>query len=198
MMFLFLIFSACSNEEQLSNEQFDDFRLTFLEGKDFEQQKESFKKLTNPEMKMLWLSKLNSLSKQNLPSDVQDLISQLSDNILKNGFNPITPDKDLIKTSENLFRLVPSTDLKQMFFSLEDYTYPNQFDINSGYLEPEFGNKNLLERNATTSSKAPDCNCSWTCGSDCEPLYCSTRNCNETSWGCGFLWLGSCKKKAIL
>lgn len=53
--------------------------------------------------------------------------------------------------------------------------------------------KYALIQVAPQSALRKSCNCSWTCDSAFSgPIACYHENCNETSSGCGFLWLYSC------
>lgn len=199
-IFTLLLFNSCSDDSQNDvNQQLElvDFRKTFI-SKDFFRQKEEFLNLSESEKSRLWVSKLNQVKSNDLPKEHMELLSRLIILLEDNSYDNLSTNEEFIYISKRFFEITPFSDLNNIFSNLEDYTFRGGFDEKSGFIEFENDFQTKSKTKASLMFFAlPDCNCSWTCASECNP-YCTTKNCNETSTGCGFLWLQSCKKKAIL
>ncbi|MDB9836462.1 bacteriocin fulvocin C-related protein [Flavobacteriaceae bacterium] len=144
----------------------------------------------------LWLSKIEHIKSLSLPNDHLNLISELEIELKKFGYDKLHLSEGFLKMAEKLFNEVPSEDISQMFFQLEDYNYQNSYDIESGFYSFESLNLTLLKNRQTKSiqSKSSSCNCRWLC-SNLE-IYDYHNDCEETSHGCGLFWLWSCTDKA--
>lgn len=201
MCVVFIHVNSCSDDSPGNFTQpleLNNFRESFL-SKDFLKQKEEFLQLSNFNKSKLWIEKLKQVKGNNLPKEYGELIDKLIFLLETNLYDKLPENQDFVVLSQRFFEITPFTDLNNIFSNLDDYVFRGKFDEKSGFVEFEtFENQQQNKSEASfLMFMLPDCNCSWTCASDCNP-YCTTKNCSVTNVGCGFLWLQSCKKKAIL
>lgn len=187
---------SCSNENDNATHTETQLRSAFLKDKDYQTVKSEYSILESSIKTELWLEKLTQLRNLNLSEShnnlIKDLINQLQDES--------TDDNKISSIAVALAKITPEQDFLMMFGSLDDYKLgaDGSFHDNIISLDLQHSLKNLESYSktlkATSSNKAlPDCNCSWTC--DWYNNGYSNTNCNETTTGCGFLWLQSCVEK---
>ena len=195
MMLIFAgIIASCETEKEYNVET----RYLFVQNKDIFEQKEDFNLLSDGEQSSLWLSKIEQLKNLKLPHDHLNLISELEIELKNFGYNNLHLSKHFLSITEKLFNEIPSEDIYQMLFTLEDYNFPEEgYHFESGYysFEPsDFLSKKLRAERPLQTKKGSDCNCRWLCSGS--GVYDYHRNCVPTSHGCGLFWLWSCTDKA--
>jgi hypothetical protein len=189
-----LLFTACSENQNEVPQNSEQLRAAFLAQKNYQQVKMDYFSLEESTKKELWLEKLNQPKKLDFSEEHIILIQELSDHLSQEAsdLNKITA------LAVELAKITPEQDFLMMFGNLEDYQPRNDGGFHDDLISVELQESLLsigsLEKNIkSVSGKTPDCNCSWTC-SWYNNGYSNT-NCNETTTGCGFLWLQSCIEK---
>ncbi|WP_314235335.1 bacteriocin fulvocin C-related protein [Capnocytophaga sputigena] len=204
----FCLFISCSKTQNNDNEnnksEVKDFRTEFIENKSSEEILNDFNQASFEVKQKLWIEKMNHLLKQDFNSDIKKNIKIIKDFIEDFGdkdkyqlFNEAT-----IKLAES----IPYEDFYLMFESLNDYNYSGNFigknkvsenfiddiaKLKTSYYIGGYSDSDMTTAIPPMLTKR-DCNCKW-CLSE---LYMEpTKNCNETSWGCGFLFLQSCNSR---
>ena len=185
------IIASCITEKE---EEVVETRINFIENKNVFEQKESFNLLSSEERSSLWISKIDQIKELDLPKNHIDLINQLEYELKKNGYNELHLNERFLSITKILFNEIPSEDIYQMFFTLEDYNFPKEgYNFKSGFYSldaSDFLSEKTNMEKASFSSKRRACNCRWLCSGS--GIYDYLRNCDRTSYGCGLLWLWSC------
>jgi hypothetical protein len=173
-------------------------RSSFVQGKSKYEQKEHYQKLNFEAKKGLWSNKITQLIGQDLPLEHAGLIQQLRERIVRSVSEAeLSSDMELQRIAIELAQLTPESDFISMFNQLEDYRFSGNFEYSGegsnivNNLRADFSAK--ISTNNPRLPDLPACNCNWTCGSYGED--CTHDNCEETSSGCGFLWLFSCRHR---
>lgn len=178
VLFVCWILASCTNTDSELVET--SLRKRVLEtGK----QKETFQSYSPSDQTDIWLDKFNQLGKiTNLPPKVKQAILAIKRELEKVGYKELYKTEEFVSNTLLLEEMVPRNDLIAMFSSLEDYYYSGHF--NHPYPEVE-----IFRTQDDTAAKAA-CDCRWTCASS------TNTSCQSTQFGCGFMWLQSCNKKA--
>lgn len=191
---LILLFTACSDNQNEVLQNSEQLRAAFLAQKNYQQIKKDYLALEESTKNELWLEKLNQLKQLDLSEEHKILIQELSDQLGRD-----TSDLKMITAlAVELAKITPEQDFLMMFGNLEDYQPRNDGGFHDDLISVEL-QESLLSISSpekevkSLSGKTPDCNCSWTC--DWYNNGYSDTNCNETTTGCGFLWLQSCVEK---
>jgi len=189
-----LLFTSCSDQQSDLLQETSELRATFLTGKEYRQVKTDYSSLKDSAKNDLWIEKLNQLKGLHLSPNHDNLIDNLTQQLKDDS-------SDLEKISllaVELAKITPEYDFLMMFGSLEDYSPKNNGGFHDNVISIDL-QENLLKlgslekkKNINITGSSPDCNCSWTC--DWYNNGYSNTNCNETTTGCGFLWLQSCEE----
>ena len=186
-----LIYLSCSKENDNTGSEPTSLRESFINNSTESQQKIAFQKLSDKDKASLWIEKMNHLKNLNLPNEHISLINDLLNELTNNGYLSNQNNSETINITKKLFEITPAEDLKSMFFSLNDYSYPGNFDLSSGYLNFTDSNSNLqkISKSVNNKTNTEECTCRWTCSES------GHTNCTETNVGCGLLWLWSCTRR---
>lgn len=190
-----LLIVSCSSEDSNNSNQnykISTLRANLTENKTISEIKEKYSSIVSEDKISVWQDKLEQLKSLDLPSENLILINELSKE-LKN-YNVSKEIDGINAIAKSLANITPIEDYVKMFASLENYQFTDKFEGSAMAIDyfDSFEVKNDFEfKLESSTSKRPDCNCRWTCGE----VSGSHSNCNETSIGCGFLWLGSCTGK---
>ncbi len=196
LVVVILLFTSCSNPENELAQETSQLRATFMKDKEYEQVIKDYSNLENSVKISLWMEKLNQLKSLNLSENHMILIQKLSQQLKEDSANM----EEITSLAIDLAKITPEHDFMMMFGNLDDYSPKVNGEFHDNFISIEL-QENLLnigafEKNlkkTSLSGKVPDCNCSWTC--DWYNNGYSNTNCNETTTGCGFLWLQSCDEK---
>jgi hypothetical protein len=192
---LFLIVLSCKRD--VSQDITSSKRSEFTKGKNVEVIKADYTILPVQSKKTLWIEKIQQIITQKLPSQQLAIIKELETELLRGDcdFTSFSRNTKIQEIGIRLASITPKEDFINMFVSLNDYQYKNAFvgkDICVDCIKDmESDSKNLGNTNGTLQVRLADCNCNWTCGQGDQ----TTSDCKPTSIGCGFLWLGSCRKR---
>lgn len=188
--------SSCSDNQNDLSHDTNQLRSIFLKDKDYNHVKKDYLSLENSVKTDLWIEKLNQLQNSNLPENHKNLIQELTIE-LKSGNSNETKLRSL---AIELAKITPEHDFLMMFGALEDYSPKIDGGFHDDFISIELqenlqsiGSFNEKAKTNLTGKALPECNCSWTC--DWYNNGYSDTNCNETTTGCGFLWLQSCDEK---
>lgn len=196
--FLFaLLFHSCNEPMVHNDELVSSNREILFDGLSIKQQKIVFNGLSDSEKKSLWIDKIDHVIKQDLENDQIEALKEISDLLqLSLNFESVRED---YKFKQALLKLAKNTsyeDYLNIFMDLRSFesykiSKTNQFQkaALNNILITSFEEIKLKNKTGSRLEKET-CNCSWTCDDD-SPFY--TTDCEETSMGCGFLFLFSCK-----
>jgi hypothetical protein len=168
-------------------------RIEFLQVKDPDALKSSYRSLSNGTQKELWIDKLHQIQSQNLSTEQLSLIKALEVELLSGG--KFSSENEKIKEiGVKLAYITPKDDFLNMFVKLENYQ-------NFNNASKEICDECIADLQAQSvkqtqglETRAAACNCKWTC-SDYPKV---TTNCQLTTSGCGFLWLSTCTGRAYI
>jgi hypothetical protein len=188
-LFSMVAFYSCkkvTNEEENATST-TLYRDVFISNKTTSEVKSDYASITEAQKRALWVSKIEQLSKQNLPEAHKTLIASLKTEISKpnvsfNMSNPIIKNLAI-----HLAEITPAADFYVMFGELQNYQYNERFVGTE--ISTELVNEIKKATNITVQVPLIEsrwtCNCSWTCSG-------SSGGCTRTSYGCGFLWTQAC------
>lgn len=193
--------SSCDQIEQNDFQFEKDFRVEFLNDKPKSEVLSDYLELNALEKKELWLSKLDHTLSGELSKKQRFLILEL---VLE--LKSITTPEDFYKEEIRKLALelaleMDAIDFVGVFATLKDYRVQNAGNLVCldciSSLESDWKDSGIDYR--IFHEEEPACNCKWTCGGILGPdVQCTTKDCKETSAGCGFLWLQSCEKRDVL
>lgn len=199
VIFLFAVatvFVACSGADEKSKEVSTDpgLRKNFIEGKNYDEIKNTFDELETKKKYALWTDKINQLLTQKLPEEHLIILEQLKVELAN-----MADDKSnrIPELAIKLATIIPKQDFIKMFAELEDYNYSGRFqdsekisdEVISSFKRVINNRTMEIDRTGFKTSKKKKCNCSWTCDSTVGGY---TTNCEETTSGCGFMWAFPC------
>lgn len=122
--------TSCQTEKEYDV----DTRYLFIENKNVFEQKDCFNLLNDKERSSLWLSKIAQLKHLKLPDEHFNLINELVIQLKKHGYNELYLIKSFLSIAEKLFSEIPSEDIYQMLFTLEDYNFSKDgYHFESGF-----------------------------------------------------------------
>ncbi len=195
------LFISCTKEAKAEEELIvptvaltkENTRANFLKNNTFDENKSKFDNLVTKDKYILWNNKIEQLLDQKLPNAHLVILKQLQIE-LKNL--AIDKPNRIPELAIKLARITPKQDFIMMFAELEDYHYNGKF-IDTAKVPNEIINSfkiTITNRNQDTkhnikTSRRKKCNCSWTCDSTVGGY---TTNCEETTSGCGFMWMFPC------
>lgn len=191
---------SCKNEGNIIETNQTDYRTDFISGKTQGEIRDEFSSLPQEKQKMLWISKLSDLEKQEFNLSIKNNISALK-NFIGEDFS-YQKKGEFLKAVVDLGKIIPYEDFYLMFGVLDNYPFTGSFVGNKKIpqrflhsFEEEFENyensKDGLELSALS-----DCTCRWCIVFD--DIGKKSSNCRETRFGCGFLFLQSCDSKMSL
>lgn len=195
----FCLFISCNKTQnnEGKNSELRELRTEFTTGKSSEEVKSSFHSVSFDTKQKLWIDKMNHLLEQDFNNEIKKNIRILKDFIENFG------DKDRYEKFNDaviqLAKMIPSEDFSLMFESLNDYDYsgnfvgkmmmPEEFITNITNLKTSYRIGGLSDAKVAKFA----CRCRW-CWIE-EVAGETTSNCNESHFGCGFLWLQRCNKR---
>ena len=194
-LFSMLIFESCKEaktEIRTTDNSFN--RENFVSNKTFSEIKANYAVTTDAQKKMLWISKIEQISKQNLPEEHKLLLTKLRAELSKSQAIMDMSNPIIKGIAIQLAEITPLQDFLAMFDSLNNYNYNQKF-MGEGIsqelindLRGQYGG--IKPPQNVTVLRVPSCDCNWTCGG----LWGSRGSsaCRPTLDGCGFLWLSSC------
>jgi hypothetical protein len=194
---LFLSFITCITALILSCKQnsidntLPNKRLEFLKTKNIGELKSNYRSLPDNEKKELWIDKIHQIQTQSLTSEQLTIISNLEKELMQPN-SSFSMENDVLKNlGIRLASITPREDFLNMFSSLENFTYKG-FDSNKQVcLECVNDMQNEVRNIKSLNTRALPCTCRWNCPDGPGKV---TSNCDQTSIGCGWFWLQSCKK----
>jgi hypothetical protein len=175
-------------------------RSEFVSMNEISQQKEIFETLSFENQRNLWLSKLEQIHRSGIGNKQQKIISEITKILIESeSVDMFLDDARVKKYVVKLAEITPKDDFIMMFETLDDYSFSSsRFSMHQPdpiFVMQVFQEINSTERQSILIKKSdlPSCNCGWTCGDSFS--QCTHSNCEQTRYGCGFLWLQSCKKR---
>ncbi len=189
-------------------------RQLFIEGKNDAEIRSEFVRLSFGDQRELWLDKLNQVSKTNLPKSVKQDILRVSEMLLNaESADQLYRDLEMKELVLELSQKLSKRDFRGIFSDLRDYEqvqFRSQGCIDcKNVVEKQWNTtmllverkKNMARTNLESvppGDELPRCNCDWTCPDGSNGVDCTTRNCETTTTGCGFLFLFSCDGKVVV
>jgi hypothetical protein len=174
-------------------------RLELMKIQDMNVLKTTYRVLSQDKQKEFWLDKLRQVESQKLSSEQIVLIKELEVELSRSGSIFAKENAKVKQIGLSLASITPKEDFIRMFATLDDYRFDpsnSHTDICSECISDMLSDTTI----ATVTTNSPtlrvnECNCRWTCDWG---TGCSTGLCAGTGSGCGFLWLGSCGRRAII
>ena len=190
-LFLLIFFISCDSSIELKNESEDQaisindkLRNDILsQNSSLYLQRQALLNISSEERNRVWLSKLNNLSNQVFPENIQQNINKLKKLISdENDIENLKMNKQFKSIVINLETDIPPIHLSMMFEIIDDYKYDG-FKMNSTEIKDFIKSIDLYN-----IDRKGACTCRWTCF-----LYeDSDNNCEETDEGCGFFLIQGC------
>lgn len=208
---VFAFFISCSEN---NIEDAPSKRQLFLEGKSDTQIRSEFVNLSFGDQRELWLDKLNQVQRSDLPKTLKGEIARVR-TMLSNAesIEELYRDFGMKQLVLELTQKLTKADFRGIFSDLRDY---EQGRFSGGrcldckaVIEQQWNSTVLLFEESQnrartnlesvpTGDELPKCNCDWTCPDGSNGVDCTTRNCETTTTGCGFLFLFSCDGKTVV
>lgn len=190
-LFLLMLFISCDSSIELKNESEDQaisindkLRNDILsQNSSLYLQRQALLNISSEERNKVWLSKLNNLSNQVFPENIQQNINELKKLISdENDIENLKMNKQFRSIVINLETDIPPIHLSMMFEIIDDYKYDG-FKMNGTEIKDFIKSIDLYN-----IDRKGACTCLWTCF-----LYeDSDNNCEETDEGCGFFLIQAC------
>lgn len=199
-LFLASGLKSCSNEEpcyscnkkidawaRANKTVFQDYNREKIITYSGPEQRAIFRTLTPEKRKALWLNKISTVIAATKRTEEKEFLFTFKHFIAKNEFNAHLSGAE--------FRYLEGLTQKgaERFGWTDEYVIVTfgTLEVVNDRQEYNFF-KNTLKDNATVTEDLLDCNCSW---GWCPGGDCMKTECEETDFGCGFLFLGSCTKR---
>lgn len=161
--------------------------------------KDDYMELNFSEQKTLWTDKLNQIKTENISVAQETQIDIILNAIsIANNRETLVSNNNLEDAAYEMLRLTSDQDFLLMFNTLDAYSvnnpisYRDDIETSSAIfskLEGDFNQGDIEEGDGALKK----CNCNWTCGGS--GSSCTHSDCEETSSGCGFLWMFSCGER---
>lgn len=199
ILFMFSLISCNHLTDDIVQSE-NDIRTQFLKGKSKSEIQFEYHKLEIGEMKNLWISKLNQTLEGELKEVQKKLVKDLIFELRKVSSYENLYNENIKNIGLKLAENFTFEDFVGSFSTLNNYSVSNN---NFGFCEVCFASFSddwgfNTESFRILAEDSP-CNCKWTCGGTFGPeVDCTTDKCEETSSGCGFLWLQTCKERDVL
>ena len=182
---------SCSKQD-FKEKRLSSYRTEFVSNKTQEEIKANFEASSFEVKQNLWKDKLDDLLYQDIPNSIRSNIEVVRDFVEKRG--EVEDFSEFKRAVIELSKSIPLEDFIQMFTSLENYDYTNEF---KGTTPVPDSFRKYIEEDIVEKKPLPsygDCTCRWCLFID--KSFFSSR-CKETKYGCGFLFLQSCTKSLL-
>lgn len=194
-----IFFSSCSNEEECYNcddinnewviENYNlvkSFERSEILKYDAEIQREIFIVLKPERKKAIWLDKIKHL-KTIVRSPEEVVFMNMVEEIVNiNSFEDVWSDAQSMEYENMLAEAATKFNWSSNFIIYAFGTLGNLKSVGTNEWEID---SPLEKRNLSINPEIPKCNCKW---GWCPGSDCGEKECEETDFGCGFLFLGSC------
>lgn len=199
IFFIAIVFSSCSNKEECYDcdqtlnewisknyELIQTFDRSDIIKYDAEIQRSIFIALTPDRKKAMWQDKITHLKSVTTNNNELEFLSQVEIIIENTSFEKAWTDQEMDKFKNMLDEATSEFNwtfdfIVYAFGSLDNLKYID------GVWEIDYTVR--FDPGTMPIGTTPDCNCKW---GWCPGGECSSKSCEETTLGCGFLLLGSC------
>lgn len=197
-----------SCDEQVHNwtsdhaKSLEDLNRSELATLPFIYQKAAFRSFSPQKKCEIWIEKINLVLSQEWTNDQRMLINEVKRNLTPNLFDPANTASTLNNTHTwinrafeigmdsvtvvvNFFHIATMDEIEKLVKNPEEFDY--------SWIE---GGDALKEEPDPPPTYGVDCDCDW--DTSCSLInmgLCNLTACDETSSGCGFLWLYSCENR---
>lgn len=195
----FCLFVSCSKTQnnEGENSKARELRTSLVTGKSSEEIRKIFNSASFETKQTLWADKMDYLLEQEFNDEIKQNI-QILKNFIKD-FGNKDKYEEFNEAVIRLAELVPSDDFSLMFESLDNYNFSGDFigkeKVSKEFITHIHSLKSSYYMGGKIDPKVARlaCHCRW-CWFE-SVAGTTTRNCDESDLGCGFLWLQSCNRR---